>query len=167
MCIHCYWSFIVITDDVFISLSRCSRKHQCQRHMQPNHWLWSFEPTNQCVTVQSLQPANQSKDEQTQVSCCEAANIDYLDKQLDSFPFNLTCRQIIHQPINFIYLVRVMSSSHNSVHDRDFLLYRASERLLCFLLWSTAELIYYDSHMDVYNIYYGAVFEMCLLSSHP
>ncbi|TDH11058.1 hypothetical protein EPR50_G00081510 [Perca flavescens] len=47
---------------------RCSRKHQCQRHMQPNHWLWSFEQTNQCVTVQSLQPANQSKDEQTQVT---------------------------------------------------------------------------------------------------
>ncbi|KAM9351259.1 plexin-B3 [Symphorus nematophorus] len=47
---------------------RCSRKHQCQRHQQPNHWLWSFEPTNQCVTVQSLQPANQSKDEQTQVT---------------------------------------------------------------------------------------------------
>uniref|UniRef100_A0A8C3A4Q1 Plexin-B1 n=1 Tax=Cyclopterus lumpus TaxID=8103 RepID=A0A8C3A4Q1_CYCLU len=47
---------------------RCSRKHQCQRHTQPNHWLWSFEPTNQCVTVQSLRPANQSKDEQTQVS---------------------------------------------------------------------------------------------------
>uniref|UniRef100_A0A7N9AMD8 Plexin B3 n=1 Tax=Mastacembelus armatus TaxID=205130 RepID=A0A7N9AMD8_9TELE len=47
---------------------RCSRKHQCQRHVQPNHWLWSFEPTNQCVTVQSLQPANQSKDEQTQVT---------------------------------------------------------------------------------------------------
>ncbi|KAM8754498.1 plexin-B3 isoform 2-T3 [Acanthopagrus schlegelii] len=47
---------------------RCSRKHLCQRHTQPNHWLWSFEPTNQCVAVQSLQPANQSKDEQTQVT---------------------------------------------------------------------------------------------------
>ncbi|XP_008293461.1 plexin-B1 [Stegastes partitus] len=47
---------------------RCSRKHQCQRHQQPNHWLWSFEPTNQCVTVQSLQPANQSREEQTQVT---------------------------------------------------------------------------------------------------
>ncbi|XP_027131388.1 plexin-B3 isoform X2 [Larimichthys crocea] len=47
---------------------RCSRKHLCQRHTQPNHWLWSFEPTNQCVTVQSLQPANQSKDEQTRVT---------------------------------------------------------------------------------------------------
>uniref|UniRef100_A0AAX7TD16 Sema domain-containing protein n=1 Tax=Astatotilapia calliptera TaxID=8154 RepID=A0AAX7TD16_ASTCA len=49
---------------------RCSRKHQCQRHLQPNHWLWSFEPTSQCVTVQSLQPANHSKEEQTQVGCC-------------------------------------------------------------------------------------------------
>ncbi|XP_065817425.1 plexin-B3 [Labrus bergylta] len=47
---------------------RCSRKHACPRHTQPNHWLWSFEPTNQCVTVTSLQPANQSKDEQTQVT---------------------------------------------------------------------------------------------------
>ncbi|XP_042369556.1 plexin-B3-like, partial [Plectropomus leopardus] len=47
---------------------RCSRKHECERHAQPNHWLWSFEPTNQCVMVQSLQPANQSKDEQTQVT---------------------------------------------------------------------------------------------------
>uniref|UniRef100_A0A672ZYP3 Plexin B3 n=1 Tax=Sphaeramia orbicularis TaxID=375764 RepID=A0A672ZYP3_9TELE len=46
---------------------RCSRKHECQRHTEPNHWLWSFEPTNQCVTVQSLQPANQSRDEPTQV----------------------------------------------------------------------------------------------------
>uniref|UniRef100_A0A3Q2XEE1 Plexin B3 n=1 Tax=Haplochromis burtoni TaxID=8153 RepID=A0A3Q2XEE1_HAPBU len=47
---------------------RCSRKHQCQRHLQSNHWLWSFEPTSQCVTVQSLQPANHSKEEQTQVT---------------------------------------------------------------------------------------------------
>ncbi|KAK2850946.1 hypothetical protein Q5P01_007222 [Channa striata] len=47
---------------------RCSRKYQCRRYLQPNHWLWSFEPTNQCVTMQSLQPANQSKEEQTQVT---------------------------------------------------------------------------------------------------
>lgn len=59
-----YWSLISCL--IFV-VSRCSRKHHCQRHMQPNHWLWSFEPTNQCVIVQSLQPANQSKDEQTQV----------------------------------------------------------------------------------------------------
>lgn len=47
---------------------RCSRKHTCPRHSQPNHWLWSFDPTNQCVSVLSLQPANQSRDEQTQVT---------------------------------------------------------------------------------------------------
>lgn len=47
--------------------SRCSRKHECERHLLANHWLWSFEQTNQCVTVQSLQPANQSREEQTQV----------------------------------------------------------------------------------------------------
>ncbi|KAM6924429.1 plexin-B3 [Xenentodon cancila] len=47
---------------------RCSRRHECQRHQQTNHWFWSFEPTNQCVTVQSLQPANQSKEQQTQIT---------------------------------------------------------------------------------------------------
>ncbi|XP_029012583.1 plexin-B1 [Betta splendens] len=47
---------------------RCSRKHQCQRYLQPNQWLWSFDPNSQCVKVQSLQPANHSKDEQTQVT---------------------------------------------------------------------------------------------------
>ncbi|MEQ2169248.1 hypothetical protein GOODEAATRI_023125 [Goodea atripinnis] len=48
-------------------MSRCSRKHECEHHLLANHWLWSFELTNQCVTVQSLQPANQSREEQTQV----------------------------------------------------------------------------------------------------
>uniref|UniRef100_A0A8C9XRP7 Plexin B3 n=1 Tax=Sander lucioperca TaxID=283035 RepID=A0A8C9XRP7_SANLU len=64
-----------------VPVSSCERQTDCQsclavrdpycgwcRHVQPNHWLWSFEPTNLCVTVQSLQPANQSKDEQTQVT---------------------------------------------------------------------------------------------------
>lgn len=47
---------------------RCTRKHECERHLLPNHWLWSFSNTDQCVRVQSLQPANQSRDTQTQVS---------------------------------------------------------------------------------------------------
>lgn len=56
---------------------RCSRKHLCRRHSQPNHWLWSFQPTSRCVTVQRLQPASQSRDEQTRVSGRSAPNIDY------------------------------------------------------------------------------------------
>lgn len=47
---------------------RCTRKHECERHLLPNHWLWSFNQTNQCVRVQSLQPANQSREQQTQVT---------------------------------------------------------------------------------------------------
>uniref|UniRef100_A0A3P9I978 Plexin B3 n=1 Tax=Oryzias latipes TaxID=8090 RepID=A0A3P9I978_ORYLA len=50
---------------------RCVHKHECQRHLQANHWLWSFESTNQCVTVQNLQPANQSRAEQTQVRAAD------------------------------------------------------------------------------------------------
>lgn len=47
---------------------RCTRKHECERHLQPNHWLWSFSPNDQCVRVERLQPANQSRDTQTQVT---------------------------------------------------------------------------------------------------
>ncbi|KAM3617160.1 uncharacterized protein V6R79_003030 [Siganus canaliculatus] len=65
------WSCLAVRDPYCgwcVLEGRCSRKHLCQRHAHPNHWLWSFEPTNQCVTVQSLHPANYSKDEQTQVT---------------------------------------------------------------------------------------------------
>ncbi|XP_056131265.1 plexin-B3 isoform X2 [Lampris incognitus] len=47
---------------------RCSRRQECRGRAQPNHWLWSFEPTNQCVTVESLEPAYQSRDEQREVT---------------------------------------------------------------------------------------------------
>ncbi|KAL1020531.1 hypothetical protein UPYG_G00001320 [Umbra pygmaea] len=50
---------------------RCTRRLQCSRQSQANHWLWSYQPANQpsfqCVTVQSLTPANHSREEQTQV----------------------------------------------------------------------------------------------------
>ncbi|XP_076133135.1 plexin-B3 [Alosa pseudoharengus] len=47
---------------------RCSRKQECQRHAQSNHWLWSYHQGQQCVSVQSLVPSSQSREEQTQVS---------------------------------------------------------------------------------------------------
>ncbi|XP_063064804.1 plexin-B3 isoform X2 [Engraulis encrasicolus] len=47
---------------------RCSRKTECQRHAQANHWLWSYRQEQQCVAVQSLVPSSQSREEQTQVS---------------------------------------------------------------------------------------------------
>lgn len=104
-------------------LSRCSREHLCQRHMQPNHWLWSFEPTNQCVTVQSLQPSNQSKDEQTQVGCCRGSKYWLLfvfgstsalflnhspslqAAGFGSIWFKSLCREKSHESINQLYFV--------------------------------------------------------------
>ncbi|XP_061758753.1 plexin-B3 isoform X1 [Nerophis ophidion] len=47
---------------------RCSRQHDCERHLRANNWIWSFDQSKRCVTVRSVQPANQSKDEQTQVT---------------------------------------------------------------------------------------------------
>ncbi|XP_024000002.1 plexin-B3-like, partial [Salvelinus sp. IW2-2015] len=51
---------------------RCSRRMECSREGQANHWLWSFhpanQPANQCVTVQSVEPAIRSREEETQVS---------------------------------------------------------------------------------------------------
>ncbi|XP_061662266.1 plexin-B3 isoform X3 [Syngnathoides biaculeatus] len=47
---------------------KCCRKHECQRHLHANHWIWSFDSSNKCLSVQSVQPANQSKDQQTEVT---------------------------------------------------------------------------------------------------
>ncbi|XP_029574130.1 plexin-B3 isoform X2 [Salmo trutta] len=51
---------------------RCTRRLECSREGQANHWLWSCQPANQpanqCVTVQSLKPVIQSREEETQVS---------------------------------------------------------------------------------------------------
>uniref|UniRef100_A0A6Q2XHS7 Sema domain-containing protein n=1 Tax=Esox lucius TaxID=8010 RepID=A0A6Q2XHS7_ESOLU len=46
---------------------RCLRRQDCHLESQANHWLWSYQPASQCVTVQSLKPANQSREEQTPV----------------------------------------------------------------------------------------------------
>uniref|UniRef100_A0AAZ3PL09 Plexin-B1 n=1 Tax=Oncorhynchus tshawytscha TaxID=74940 RepID=A0AAZ3PL09_ONCTS len=57
---HCGWCVLE---------GRCSRRMECSREGQANHWLWSYQPANQpCVTVQSLEPAIQSREEETQVS---------------------------------------------------------------------------------------------------
>ncbi|XP_030639856.1 plexin-B3 [Chanos chanos] len=47
---------------------RCTRKLECERNAQRNHWLWSYGPAQQCVSMQSLDPALLSRDEETQVS---------------------------------------------------------------------------------------------------
>ncbi|XP_017322990.1 plexin-B3 isoform X2 [Ictalurus punctatus] len=45
---------------------RCTWKLECARHSQPHHWLWSYGRDRQCVSIQSLDPAIQSREEQTQ-----------------------------------------------------------------------------------------------------
>uniref|UniRef100_A0A4W4ENG9 PSI domain-containing protein n=1 Tax=Electrophorus electricus TaxID=8005 RepID=A0A4W4ENG9_ELEEL len=46
----------------------CTWKQECVRHTQPHHWLWGYGRDRQCVSIQSLDPAIQSRYEQTQVS---------------------------------------------------------------------------------------------------
>ncbi|XP_075041080.1 LOW QUALITY PROTEIN: plexin-B3 [Mixophyes fleayi] len=47
---------------------RCTEKQECADSDQETHWLWSFNDQNQCVSIQGLSPANQSRQEQTEVS---------------------------------------------------------------------------------------------------
>ncbi|XP_077139885.1 plexin-B3 [Ranitomeya variabilis] len=47
---------------------RCTEKLQCAASSEANHWLWSFDDHTQCVSIQDLYPANQSRLEQTEVS---------------------------------------------------------------------------------------------------
>ncbi|XP_077335008.1 plexin-B3 isoform X1 [Lithobates pipiens] len=46
---------------------RCTEKQQCEDSDKDNHWLWSFDQIH-CVTIQDLSPANQSRQEQTEIS---------------------------------------------------------------------------------------------------
>ncbi|TRY72826.1 hypothetical protein DNTS_009524 [Danionella cerebrum] len=47
---------------------RCTRKMACKRHAQLHHWIWSYGHERQCVSIESLEPSIQSREEQTQVS---------------------------------------------------------------------------------------------------
>uniref|UniRef100_A0A673GS66 Plexin-B3-like n=1 Tax=Sinocyclocheilus rhinocerous TaxID=307959 RepID=A0A673GS66_9TELE len=46
---------------------RCTRKMDCARHAQPHHWIWSYNRERQCVSIESLHPSIQSREEQTRV----------------------------------------------------------------------------------------------------
>ncbi|KAI7797950.1 putative plexin-B3, partial [Triplophysa rosa] len=47
---------------------RCTRKMDCSRHAQPHHWIWSYGHERQCVSIENITPAIQSREEQTEVS---------------------------------------------------------------------------------------------------
>ncbi|MCJ8734715.1 hypothetical protein PDJAM_G00238370 [Pangasius djambal] len=61
---------------------RCTRKLECARHSQPHHWLWSYGHDRQCVSIQSLDPAIQSREEQTQVHNYTAARMTHAKMEL-------------------------------------------------------------------------------------
>uniref|UniRef100_A0A8C4TAH4 Plexin-B1 n=1 Tax=Erpetoichthys calabaricus TaxID=27687 RepID=A0A8C4TAH4_ERPCA len=47
---------------------RCSRKSECKRFLDVNQWLWSYRNEEHCITVQNLNPSNQSRENPAQVS---------------------------------------------------------------------------------------------------
>uniref|UniRef100_A0A8B9TEV5 Plexin-B1 n=1 Tax=Anas platyrhynchos TaxID=8839 RepID=A0A8B9TEV5_ANAPL len=46
---------------------RCSRRSECLRSRLSEQWLWSFNSTQQCLSVQSLTPANISREEKRNI----------------------------------------------------------------------------------------------------
>uniref|UniRef100_UPI00398F040A plexin-B3-like n=1 Tax=Pristiophorus japonicus TaxID=55135 RepID=UPI00398F040A len=47
---------------------RCSRKLECDRHQEANHWLWVYETNGRCLSVHSKIPANLSREEQREIT---------------------------------------------------------------------------------------------------
>ncbi|XP_077180940.1 plexin-B1 [Paroedura picta] len=47
---------------------RCSRRSECTRFRVSDQWLWGYNLTQQCLSVQSLSPANISREEQRTIS---------------------------------------------------------------------------------------------------
>uniref|UniRef100_A0A8C9W7Z0 Plexin-B1 n=1 Tax=Scleropages formosus TaxID=113540 RepID=A0A8C9W7Z0_SCLFO len=47
---------------------RCTRRMECPRHTQPNHWQWSYRSGSRCVTVERVEPDVLSREEQANVS---------------------------------------------------------------------------------------------------
>uniref|UniRef100_A0A8C0JAX5 Plexin B1 n=1 Tax=Chelonoidis abingdonii TaxID=106734 RepID=A0A8C0JAX5_CHEAB len=46
---------------------RCSRRSECSRSIVSEQWLWSFNSTQQCLSIQSLSPANISREEKRNI----------------------------------------------------------------------------------------------------
>ncbi|XP_073500882.1 plexin-B1 isoform X1 [Phyllobates terribilis] len=46
---------------------KCSRRYECLRSGEKNQWLWAHDDNQRCLTVQSLSPANISKEEKRNI----------------------------------------------------------------------------------------------------
>ncbi|XP_038596331.1 plexin-B1 isoform X2 [Tachyglossus aculeatus] len=46
---------------------RCSRRSECSRAGVKERWLWSFSPEQQCLGIQTLSPANISREEKRNI----------------------------------------------------------------------------------------------------
>ncbi|XP_075039567.1 plexin-B1 isoform X2 [Mixophyes fleayi] len=55
---HCGWCVLH---------GKCSRHYECLRSGQRNQWLWAHDMNQRCLTVQSLSPANISKEEKRNI----------------------------------------------------------------------------------------------------
>ncbi|CAH2316473.1 plexin-B3 isoform X2 [Pelobates cultripes] len=47
---------------------KCTQRKQCDNYLERNHWLWSFDNLTHCPIIEDVVPANQSRQDQTDIS---------------------------------------------------------------------------------------------------
>uniref|UniRef100_A0AAX7UQV4 Plexin-B1 n=1 Tax=Astatotilapia calliptera TaxID=8154 RepID=A0AAX7UQV4_ASTCA len=108
---------------------RCGQRWECQRGSEQGHWLWSFNQTQQCLSIQHLSLYNISRGEETDVIQGERGSrskhkITLLFPVLELNPQWLTCPGLL--VAEFVMVTLSLRFINVTVAETEFTFYNCS-----------------------------------------